>query len=70
MVESISKAGLLGMAKAASEINQVAQRVSSGSSDLTQDIPKILVSSNQYSASAKLISIEDKMNKSILDILS
>lgn len=58
------------MTKAASEINQVSQRISSGSSDLAQDIPQILVSSNQYSASAKLISVEDKLNKSILDILA
>lgn len=70
MIESISRAGLSGMTKAASEINQVAQRISSGSSDLAQDIPQVLVSSNQYTASAKLISVEDKMNKSILDILA
>jgi|GEM_PF-5360663 len=70
MVEGIARSGLAGMNRAASDINAAAERISSGNSDLAQDIPQVIISSHYYSASAKLISVEDEMNKSILDILA
>lgn len=70
MVEGIARAGLAGMSRAAAGINAAADRISSGNSDLTQDIPQVIVSSHHYSASAKLVNVEDRLNKSILDILA
>lgn len=66
---------LSGMERASSEVNKVATKVAAlgapgDTVDLSTETVNLLQARNDFEANAKVVSAEDRMTKSLLDIVA
>ncbi len=66
---------LSGMERASSEVNKVATKVAAlgtpgDTVDLSTETVNLLQAKNDFAANAKVVSAEDRMTKSVLDIVA